>query len=246
MKKHTSIYPILIAFLFMGSSLHLNAQTETGNVKKGTNTYWSFSTEMIFSFAKIDNQGNENGNVMRWAPWFNPQAMVNFDFGKNFGLFTGVAVRNVGFIYDNPYDSNNTKFKYRTYNLGIPIGFKLGRMSYFHFFGGYEIEFPFVYKEKQFVNEVKTVKDIIWFSGRVEPVQQSLMAGIQFPYGAALKFKYYLTNFFNKDYAVKVDGQNTYPYNFNANVFYFSLSWNLFTNWHAYDPKEMKKHHEKL
>ena len=225
MKKLTFIIIFLSAF---GAS----AQEKT------TKVYGSFGLEMIFSFATIDNQGYDQGNIMRWAPVINPQSMVNIDFGKYFGLFSGLAIRNVGFIYENPLDSNNTKFKYRTYNLGIPVGFKIGKLDKMLFFGGYEIEFPFAYKEKHFVNEEKVYKEVIWFTDRVEPVQHSFLAGIQFPYGVTLKFKYYLTNFHNRDY-ITADGEK--PYDFKSNIFYFSLAWNLFTNWKEYDPKNYKK-----
>ncbi len=228
MKKFTIVIFILIAF----------------NVKAQDNTkvYGSFASEMIFSFATIDNvddEGNhyDQGNIMRWAPFLNLQGMLNVDFHNTFGLFTGGAIRNVGFIYENPLDENNTKFKYRTYNFGIPVGIKIGKLDKFCVFGGYEIEFPFVYKEKQFVNEEKEVKDVIWFSDKVEPVQHSVLAGIQFPYGAVLKFKYYLTNFHNRDYVAMVDGVETMPYDFKSNIFYFSICWNLFTNWKEYDTK---------
>jgi hypothetical protein len=200
--------------------------------------------KMIFSFAKIDNQGYDQGNIMRWAPVINPMSMINVDFHNIFGLFSGVAIRNVGFIYENPLDINNAKYKYRTYNFGIPVGFKIGKLDKFLFFGGYEIEFPFVYKEKLFINEDKEDKTVIWFSDRVEPVQNSLLAGIQFPYGPVLKFKYYLTNFHNRDYIAMVDGVETKPYDFKSNIFYFSLSWNLFTNWKEYQPEKMKKNVE--
>lgn len=58
------------------------------------------------------------------------------------------------------------------------------------------------------------------------------MAGIQLPYGATLKFKYYLTNFFNKDFS-ESDGQGgtTQPYaGSDVNIFYFSLSFGLLKN----------------
>jgi len=209
--------------------------------EKKTKVYGSFGLEMIFSFATIDNQGYDQGNIMRWAPVINPQSMINIDFNNYFGLFSGLAIRNVGFIYENPLDENNAKYKYRTYNFGIPVGFKVGKLDKFLFFGGYEIEFPFVYKEKQFINEVKEDKDVIWFTDRVEPVQHSLLAGIQFPYGPTLKFKYYLTNFHNRDYIAMVDGAETKPYDFKSNIFYFSIAWNLFTNWKDYEPDSMKR-----
>lgn len=217
MKKLTSILLLLAV-------LNVAAQEKK-------QTYISGSAEMIFSFASIDNQGNTDGNIMRWAPVFNLQSMLNKDFNNTFGLFTGLAIRNVGFIYENPFDVNNTKFKYRTYNLGIPIGFKIGKLDNALFFAGYEIEFPLVYKEKQFVNENKVKKDYIWFSDRVETVQNSLMVGVQLPYGATLKFKYYLTNFHNRDYVSMVDGVETKPYDFKSNIFFISLAWDVFTHW---------------
>jgi hypothetical protein len=228
MKKYTFIFIFLVAF---------GAQAQDK-----TKIYGSFASEMIFSFATIDNQGYDQGNIMRWAPVINLQGMANFDFNNIFGVFTGAAVRNVGFIYELPQalDSNKTKYKYRTYNLGIPVGFKIGKLDKFLFFGGYEIEFPFAYKEKRFVNEEQEEKDVIWFSDRVETVQHSLLAGIQFPYGAVLKFKYYLSNFHNRDYVAMVDGQETKPYDFKSNIFYFSISWNLFTNWKEYEPNNFK------
>jgi hypothetical protein len=119
-------------------------------------------------------------------------------------------------------------------------------MNNFLFFAGYEIEFPLVYKEKQFINEDKEDKDLIWFSGRVEPVQHSLLAGIQFPYGATLKFKYYLTNFHDRDYVAMVNGKETRPYDFKSNVFYFSLAWDVFSNWNIYNPKKKKNSADSL
>ena len=203
-----------------------------------TKIYSSFGLEAIFSFAILDNDGDDQGNIMRFAPVINPQSMINFDFNNVFGLFSGMAIRNVGFIYDNPDDGN--RYKYRTYNLGIPAGFKIGKLDKMLFFGGYEIEFPFAYKEKVFINEVKEDKFIVWFSDRVEPVQHSFLAGIQFPYGPVLKFKYYITNFHNRDYVANVDGTMIKPYDFESNIFYFSLAWNLFANWKEYSPKEFE------
>lgn len=201
--------------------------------------YGSGSSEMIFSFAAIDNQGNEQGNIMRWAPALNMQGFANLDFANTFGLFTGLGIRNVGFIYEQP--NSGIKTKYRTYNLGIPVGIKIGKLDFMFLFAGYEVEFPFHYKEKEFENEVKD-KFTVWFSDRVEPVQHSLMAGVQFPYGLDLKFKYYLTNFHNRDYIETFDGVQTKPYeHLQANIFYFSLGWNMFTNMSDYYDKMAKK-----
>ena len=212
MKKYTIIFIFLLA---------LGAQAQDK-----TKIYGSFASEMIFSFATIDNQGYDQGNIMRWAPVLNLQGMLNVDFNNTFGLFTGAAIRNVGFIYENPLDTNDTKFKYRTYNFGIPVGFKIGKLDKFLFFGGYEIEFPFVYKEKTFDDGDKIDKITGWFSNRTENFQHGVFAGIQFPEGINLKFKYYFSEFHNQDF---MESSGVKPYaGLESHVFYFSLSYAMF------------------
>lgn len=189
------------------------------------NFYTTTGGEMIFSFATIDNNGNENGNIIRWSPVFNFQGYGNYDFNKNLGVMFGLGVRNVGFIYDVP--GTNTKKKFRNYDLGIPVGIKVGNMNKFFVFVGYEIEFPFNYKEKTFIDEKKT-KFSVWFSKRVPSYYHTAFVGVQFPYGMSLKFKYYLSEFFNQNYTEN-DGNQPYK-GLKANVFYFSLSTSLFRN----------------
>jgi hypothetical protein len=193
--------------------------------------YTTTSGEIIFSFANINYKGNEEPSVIRFSPVFNFQNWVHFDKSENFGVFTGFSVRNIGFIYDVP-DQPGVRMKHRTYNFGIPVGIKIGNLSDKLIFAGYELEIPFNYKEKTFINGDKTDVRSIWFSNRVNTFNHSLMAGVQLPYGATLKFKYYLTNFFNRDFE-QSDGQGgiTRPYvNSDYNVFYFSLSFALLKN----------------
>lgn len=201
--------------------------------------YTTSSGEMIFSFASIAANGNEQGSILRFSPVINIQNWVNFDKADNFGFFTGLSVRNVGVIYDVP-GQPNTRVKARTYNVGIPVGVKLGNLDKAFFFAGYELELPLNYKEKIFVNEEKQEKRNIWFSNRVPTINHSLMAGVQMPYGATLKFKYYLTNFYNKNYTEN-DGQGNiikrYE-NLDVNIFYVSLSFGLLKNTDFYYSKD--------
>lgn len=193
--------------------------------------YTTSSGEIIFSWADLTINGNEESSVMRFSPVVNIQNWVNVDYTKNFGAFSGLSIRNVGFIADDPTNSSIRK-KFRTYSLGIPIGVKIGNLDDKFLFFGYELEVPIHYKEKTFINEDKEDKDTIWFSDRVNTINHSVMAGFQLPYGATLKFKYYLTNFFNKDYTATDDtGAQYKPYaNSDVNVFYFSLSFGLLKN----------------
>lgn len=188
-------------------------------------TYVTTGGEWIFSFGGTDNDG-----AIRFSPVFNFQMNVNKDVNENFGFYSGVAVRNVGFIWDDP-DSAQIRKKFRTYNIGVPVGLKLGDTNGMMLFGGYELEIPFNYKEKTFVNEKKEDKFSVYFSDRVPSVYHALFAGIQFYSGVSLKFKYYLTNFHNKSYTEVVNGVEVMPYqNLDSNVFYFSLNFSLFRN----------------
>ena len=226
---------LIIAVVFLLAAPLVKAQTGK--------FYTTFGSEMIFSFSSIDDNGNKTGGNMRWTPVINLQTMVNYDPVKSFGLFSGIGVRNVGFIYDgytDPETGDKVKKKFRNYNIGIPVGIKVGNMERLFVYGGYEIEFPLAYKEKTFQNEIKS-KFTVWFSKRVPTVYHTLLVGIQFPYGANLKFKYYLTNFHNKDFTTTVSGVQTKPYeNLNANVFYISLCFNLFKNTEFYYKEELK------
>ena len=196
--------------------------------------YTTTGGEMIFSFATIDDNVNSTGNIMRWSPVFNFQFYGNYDINKNFGLLFGAAIRNVGFIYnasDNSYFSG-TKKKFRNYDFGIPVGLKVGNMRKTFFFAGYEIEFPLNYKEKTFENEIKTDKFNVWFSNRTSSYYHTVFAGVQFPYGISLKFKYYLSEFFNQNYT---ESNGNQPYKgLEVNVFYFSLSTSLFRGHEVY------------
>jgi hypothetical protein len=214
---------ILLAFLII-----CYGGTVSGQSSK---VYYSASGEMIFSFADIEYKGAEGNSLMRWVPFVNLQAFANRDFSNRAGMFTGLAIRNVGYIFDgyrDPVTDIEYKKKFRTYNLGIPLGLKIGNLEKLFFFGGYEVEFPFVYKEKTFDDGDKINKITGWFSNRPENFQHGLLAGIQFPQGLNLKFKYYFSEFHNRDFT---ESSGVKPYaDLNSNVFYFSLSYGMFTD----------------
>jgi hypothetical protein len=182
--------------------------------------YSTTSVEYLFSWSDASNNGQDLNGPVRFAPVFNFQNAVNKDFSEKAGLFLGLSLSNVGFIYD---ENEFTRKKVRSYNLGIPVGIKIGDMNGTYFYGGYAVEFPLNYKEKTFINEEKT-KFNTWFSERT-PIQQYVMAGIQFPYGINIKYRYYFTDFYKKGYTDS-SGQ---PYaNFSGNAMVISLGLTLF------------------
>lgn len=203
-----------------------------------TKPYFTSGGEMIFSFASIDDNGKDGSSVMRWAPVLNIQSMLNVDMSENFGIFTGLAIRNVGYIYDG-YTINSEirgidegeftyKKKFRSYNLAVPAGIKIGKLDKMFLYAGYEVELPFLYKEKTFDGGDKIDKITGWFSPRQELFQHGFLVGIQFPYGLNLKFKYYVSEFHNQGYT---DGAGNKPYaGLESHVFYFSLCSYLFKN----------------
>ncbi|MEM6831775.1 MAG: hypothetical protein AAF551_14790, partial [Bacteroidota bacterium] len=242
-----------IAILFIGKS-SLRAQSSDDNWEQKS-SYFSFEGEMIFSLAEIEESTvlsyEQN---LRWSPVFNLAWHYNYDVNDFVGFNIGLGIRNVGFIAKaDPVnievdgevitvgmdieDNDIDRVKYRNYNLGIPIGFKVGRLDQkrpLFLFAGYEIEFPFHYKEKEFDGNDKLRKRTDWFSPKTNNFQQAAFVGFQLPQGFSLKFKYYLTDFFDSDFEqfVEVDGVDVSattrykPFeNFNAQVFYMSLTW---------------------
>ena len=138
--------------------------------------YTTSGSETIFSFPIFKNPIQET-TVVRFAPVLNLQYLLNKDFSNKAGFYTGIGVRNVGFIADDP-DSSSIRKKFRTYNLGVPIGIKLGDMNKFMLYAGVELEYAFNYKEKTFVNDTKT-RDVSWFSSKhrqFQPAVQDLIA----------------------------------------------------------------------
>ncbi|MEJ2003664.1 MAG: hypothetical protein P8X57_01585 [Cyclobacteriaceae bacterium] len=213
----------IIAFVLSASLLtSLQAQNKPDK-------YILSGGELIFSFADI-NSGYDN--IIRFSPFLNLQSWRVYDYG-DFGFFHGLALRNVGFIADEP--GTNVRTKYRTYNFGIPIGFKIDFTPDLGLYVGYELEVPFNFKQKTFVNEAKENKFNSWFSSRTPTLAHGLFVGFQFINGPHLKFKYYLNSFLNTDYEAIENGVTVRPYeDLDVNVFYFAISFNIFKGTEVY------------
>ena len=97
MKTKTLLFIIFIA-LFSSS------------VSAQFNSYSTVGSETIFSFADIEKNNVSADNIIRFSPVFNLQVYGHFNFGKHFGLLTGGAIRNVGFINGN-VDAENSGIK---------------------------------------------------------------------------------------------------------------------------------------
>jgi hypothetical protein len=196
------------------------------NAKAQVKPYSTASGELIFSFADYKINNEKINTPVRFTCFFHLGVFEHFDFSEHVGLYTGGAIRNVGFTSN---ESADTMVKRRNYYIGVPLALKLGNLKEdTYFFGGAEGEFAINYKEKVFINENKidALKFNTWFSDRTNAFMPSVFAGFNHKSGLNVKFKYYLRDFYNKDYTAK--GVKIYE-NTTSQMFYFSLSMNLRT-----------------
>lgn len=201
--------------------------------------YHSSGGEIIFSGADVDFNGRNVNTNIRFTLFFHTQQLINLDLTNNIGLYTGVAIRNIGLITEDLYqnvgfldidnmhpDYNKTvKIKRRSYSLGFPVALKLGSFSkHIFLFAGGEYEWMFHYKQKLFIDDEK-FKFKEWTSDRVNPWIPSLFAGIQFPQGFRVKFKYYMDNFLNPAFTgIDFGEQVDYSQFDNSGMWYISVS----------------------
>src|SRR6187402_2235129 len=112
---------IVLVVFTLSFTIQVFSQSKEGK----SEAYVTSGGELIFSFANIEQNGNSESSTMRFSPVFNLQVMLNQDLNKNFGVFTGLSVRNVGYITNDYKDPSNNliyKKKFRTYNLALPLG----------------------------------------------------------------------------------------------------------------------------
>lgn len=169
--------------------------------------------EFLFQEADVMKDGKSLDQDVRFTIWLNYTQQSHLDFNKNVGIYSGLSIRNVGFITNNEKikeftDSDGKletettidKIKRRVYTLGVPLALKLGSFdNNFYFYGGGEIEYAFVYKEKRFEDDIKS-KKVSWFSSEYNHFLPSVFAGIQLPGGLNLQYKMYLEDLLNTNY----------------------------------------------
>lgn len=210
---------ILILNLALIASLFFSVQSFSQD-----RIYTESSGELIFSFADVVKNGQSISTPMRFSMFFHAGNNFHFDFNDYVGIYTGWALRNIGFITEEA----NITTKRRTYSIGIPLALKIGSFPNKVFvYGGGSYEMFFHYKQKQFIDGNKS-KYSEWFSDRTERFAPSLFAGVQFAGGINLKFKYYPNDFLNRsfrgrDFGVDVD----YSDFTQTNLFYVALTFNF-------------------
>jgi hypothetical protein len=182
--------------------------------------YTTSGGELIFQSAFVEKNGDDLNTAVRFSAALHLGEFVHADLGNNIGFFSGIGLRNVGFITNQ----NDIRIKYRTYNLGIPLAFKIGSFKKnFYFFGGGEYEWMIHFKQKTFRDEGK-FKYSSWFSSRTAAFIPSVFGGFQFPGGVQVKVRYYLRDFLNNKF-LRNDEFNDYTAFSRTQIWYISFSY---------------------
>jgi hypothetical protein len=178
---------------------------------------------LIFSTATGDLPKSDNPGIIRFTGFLHLGLTLNYNLSRHIGAYTGLDLKNVGFI--EKHDGEVTK--HRTYNVGIPIGIRVGNMAKtgkYGFIGG-GVDMPLNYKEKQFVvRNQKTVKFTEWFSDRTPFIMPYLFAGAGISQGFTLKVQYYPTNFMNTDFT---DGTSKPYAGYDVHLILFSIGYTV-------------------
>ena len=87
---------LLFIVAFTGFGL-ANAQMIVAPIKQ---KYWASSSELIFSFGNVEDPNLDVNNVLRFSCFLHVQEQLHYNFTNHVGVFTGLSLRNVGFIND--------------------------------------------------------------------------------------------------------------------------------------------------
>ena len=168
----------------------------------------------------VTNTTNSMG-IARLSAFLNTGLTFNWNPARYFGIFTGLDIKNIGFIEKN---AGGETVKRRSYNLGVPLGIKIGNMvdkKPYIFLGG-GADAPFNYREKTFVIRDQKAKFSEWFSSRTPALMPYMFAGASVYKGFTIKFQYYPGNFLNAGFTTN----RLQPYaDYNVNIFFASIGY---------------------
>jgi hypothetical protein len=180
-------------------SANMIAHAQTSSSPKWEAKKWRTveASEFIFSSGdlKVKDAEEDADNKVRFSMFFHFQSQWHYDFNKNIGIYTGVGMRNVGFIHTWKVEDEELKIKHRSYSLGVPLAIKFGNIEkgVYGAMGG-EAELMFAYKRKLFFDGDKS-KESEWFSDKVNLFNPSVFAEIRFKRGTYIRVKYYMMDF---------------------------------------------------
>ncbi|WP_222167268.1 hypothetical protein [Edaphocola aurantiacus] len=181
-----------------------------------------FSTQMdgyILSTAMYNGTKVANSNIgtPRFTAFLHIGTTAHYNFNSHVGLFSGLGIKNIGFI--EKFDNSDSTVKRRVYTIGLPLGLKVGNMFGTYGMIGGGVDFPFNFREKGFVKRSNKQKFNEWFGQQTPAVMPYVFIGAHFKPGLNVKLQYYPTNFLNPDYVKTVNNVSTKPYaGYNVNL----------------------------
>jgi hypothetical protein len=242
-----------LSLLLLGAiNIHMIAQ-KLYPVTSGEMIFSQSNTSFTPEFLSQYPGANLASDNVRFTVFFHFGQYIHYDFNNKIGMYTGLAVRNIGMITDETlpqtvtttgatvnYDDN--KIIRRQYTLGIPLAVKLGSFNkHIYFYGGAEYELAFALKEKywkgNFDRSGSKTKNVQWFSNQTPAFLPSVFAGIQLPEGFNVRFTYYLTDFLDNGYKLSSNSQEGAVFNVSdlsrykeSQVFFVSVCWQFNTS----------------
>lgn len=197
---------------------------------KSQNVYTMSAGESIFSLSSFDAGNYDVKPILRWAPFFNYQQQLHVDFSKSAGLYSGIGVRNVGFINRISETDTDYTVKERSYALAFPLVFTFGNLQDGPSIGiGGEAEFMVAWKRKVILDGKKIDKPHEWFSDETSPINPSLLLELKFHKRQYIRVKYYLADFLQYRGGLQVpEGPLLTGYPKGSKLFYFSFGSTVF------------------
>lgn len=212
------------AVIAQGAPKRIEKTSKVGKVGK---VYFGLNMDSyLLSSSLLEKSGEDFVTVPRFTLFPHIGTTAHYNFSKGFGIYSGLGVKNLGFIekYNNP-DSTVIR---RNYTIGIPLGLKFGNMFGTYAMIGGGIDIPFWFKEKGFVKRNDKVKTNEWFSQRSATVLPYVFVGARFNPGVYVKATYYPTNFLNPNFKETVNGLTVQPYkDYNVNLLLVSVGIDL-------------------
>lgn len=201
-----------VAFAVLLSAVPAMAQDTDKTDSKKQEDVLSFRPKKFFFSNSFDGsilstafQSNSlvslNVGTPRYTYFFNTGFHINYDPNRTIGFFSGIGIKNIGFIEKSKIVKDST-IKRRVYTVGVPLGIKVGNLKKKNYvFAGGGVDFPFNYREKGFVKRGNKDKFNEWFSDRTPRTMPYVFAGASFRPGIFIKFQYYPGNFMNSSYS---------------------------------------------
>lgn len=177
--------------------------------------YWGNALDgAIFSAARLEPKAPNQSQAVRFSMFLNLGFTYNYNFCNSFGMYTGLGIKNIGYIDKTEVlGVGEYTTKRRVYTIGMPLGFRVGNMKKRdYFFAGGGLDLAFHYKEKQWLEKRNNkAKFSEWFSSRNETFMPYVFIGFGY-HGNTIRFQYYPGSFMNQDYTTQIGGISVKPY----------------------------------